>query len=54
MFNPYLSLQDIFNYEVPPKENEFFNQKEQGMFCDCLPECDRIQYLNEVQPELAM
>lgn len=47
-------VKDIFNYEVPPKQNEFFNEDEDGMLCDCLPECDRIQYTTEVQSDLAM
>lgn len=45
---------DIFNYEVPPVKNEFFNEEEIGMHCPCLTECVRILYQTEVQPNLAM
>ncbi|GAB0089181.1 hypothetical protein DMENIID0001_036800 [Sergentomyia squamirostris] len=39
---------DIFNYEKPPIENEYFDVNEEGLICPCLPECSRIDYSMEL------
>ncbi|XP_055708978.1 uncharacterized protein LOC129805229 [Phlebotomus papatasi] len=45
---------DIFNYEKPPIENEYFDVNEEGIICPCLPECSRIDYSVELFENLGM
>lgn len=40
----------IFNYEIPPKGNKYFEDDEIGMMCNCMPECELIDYGVEVSP----
>lgn len=47
-----ISFSDIFNYEKPPVISKFFDPNEKGLICSCLPECTRISYGSEVQPNL--
>lgn len=46
-FNRYDSK---FNYEKPPEDNQYFPDKEDGLECKCLPECERIDYDVEISP----
>ncbi|KAJ6633823.1 Pickpocket protein 19, partial [Pseudolycoriella hygida] len=41
---------DLFNHEKPSTENQYFSDKEDGMVCDCLPECESVDYELDVTP----
>lgn len=41
---------DFVNALKPLKKNEFFDENEEGMICDCLPECSRIDYGLVINP----
>lgn len=38
-----------FSYEQPPA-NQYFPNEEEGIVCQCLPECERIDYETEISP----
>lgn len=40
----------LFNFERPPKGNPYFSDDEEGLSCDCLPECESIDYSFDVSP----
>ncbi|KAJ6635968.1 Pickpocket protein 19 [Pseudolycoriella hygida] len=40
----------LFNYERPPAGNQYFSDEEEGIICDCLPECESIDYGFNVSP----
>jgi len=37
----------VFNYEKPEKENPYFDDGQEGMFCECQADCDRTEYTSE-------
>lgn len=41
---------DFVNAVKPQTKNKFFDENEEGMVCDCLPECSRITYEVDVSP----
>lgn len=40
----------ILNFEKPPIGNKYFNDSDEGILCDCLPECHRVDFSIEVSP----
>lgn len=40
----------ILNFEKPPLGNKYFNDSDEGILCDCLPECHRVDFSIEVSP----
>lgn len=38
-----------FSYEQPPS-NQYFPDDEEGIVCQCLPECEHIDYETEISP----
>ncbi|KAJ6635967.1 Pickpocket protein 19 [Pseudolycoriella hygida] len=40
----------LFNFERPPKGNPYFSEDEVGLSCECLPECESIDYSLDVSP----
>jgi acid-sensing ion channel, other len=45
-----IKYNEIFNAEKPQAANPFFNDDEEGIVCNCLPECSRIDYSVEINP----
>lgn len=45
-----IKYNEIFNAEKPLVKNPFFDENEEGIVCNCLPECSRIDYGVEVNP----
>lgn len=43
-----IEFNDIFNAEKPQGKNAFFDEKDEGIECNCLPECNRIEYSTEM------
>lgn len=40
----------VLNFEKPPIGNKYFNDSDEGILCDCLPECHRVDFSIEVSP----
>lgn len=40
----------LFNYEKPPTGHQYFPDDEEGFICDCLPECESIEYGFNISP----
>lgn len=49
-FKCFHKYDSIFNYQKPPEGNQYFSDKEDGLECNCLPECERIDYDVEISP----
>jgi acid-sensing ion channel, other len=45
-----IEYNDLLNAEKPVTKNPFFNEAEEGMTCQCLPECTRLDYSVEISP----
>lgn len=43
-------LTALLNNERPPMGNPYFSDDEEGLICDCLPECESIDYGYNVSP----
>lgn len=43
-------VNDILNIEKPDTTNSNYDKSDEGMICDCLPECSRIDYEVETHP----
>lgn len=41
---------DFVNAIKPTEKNDFFDSDEEGMECNCLPECSRIAYNYDLNP----
>ncbi|XP_037034912.1 pickpocket protein 19-like [Bradysia coprophila] len=44
---------DLYNHEKPLPGNDFFSDEEEGMVCDCLPECEAVDYAFDVAPAIS-
>lgn len=43
---------DTFRYDKPPKNNPYFDEREDGVPCECMPACNRVRYefeINQIQ-----
>lgn len=45
-----IKYNDIVNAVKPRTTNPFFDENEEGLECDCLPECSRIDYIIDESP----
>lgn len=45
-----IDYNEILNAEKPQTKNAFFDENEDGISCNCLPECSRIDYDLEISP----
>lgn len=43
-----LKFIDILNFQKPPEGNPYFSDDEKGMNCNCMNECELIDYGVEV------
>lgn len=45
-----IEYNEIFNKELPQTRNQFFDEKEDGLVCHCMPECSKVDYSLEINP----
>jgi Amiloride-sensitive sodium channel len=52
-----IEFNEIFNAEKPLIKNPFFDEDEQGIVCDCMPDCSRVEYslsISSISDEVAI